>query len=174
MPTNTKPAKFAEGTGTSIARTREEIERTLKRYGATGFLYGNQGDVSAVAFELEGRRYRIEVHVPPVESFRAPPHKSRADAQEQEERRLWRALFMVIKAKLEAAKSGIATLEDEFLANVVMPNNETVGQWMKPQIEEVYRTGKMPPLMPGLGWPAYKQLPGQAIDGEIVDRDNRR
>src|SRR5579872_4028588 len=109
MPT-TRPAKYAEGTSTPVAKTREEIERTLKKYGATGFLYGNQGDVSAVAFELEGRRYRIEVHVPPMESFRANYRQGQPALQEaraKEERRLWRALLMVIEAKLEAAKSGI-------------------------------------------------------------------
>jgi len=30
-----------------------------------------------------------------------------------------------------------------------MPNNQTVGQWLAPQIEQVYLTGKMPPLLPG-------------------------
>ena len=64
-------------------------------------------------------------------------------------RQRWRALVLIVKAKLEAIEAGISTLEREFLADIIMPNNQTVGQWLAPQIEQVYLTGKMPPLLPG-------------------------
>ena len=57
--------------------------------------------------------------------------------------------MLIVKAKLEAIEAGISTIEREFLADVVMPNNQTVGQWLAPQIEQVYLSGKMPPLLPG-------------------------
>ena len=44
--------------------------------------------------------------------------------------------------------SGLAPAETEFLANIVLPDNTTAGEWMLPQIEHAYRTGKMPPLPP--------------------------
>ena len=37
---------------------------------------------------------------------------------------------------------GIATLESEFLANIVLPDGGTVGQWPAPQVDEAYATGK--------------------------------
>ena len=57
----------------------------------------------------------------------------------------------MIKAKLEAVESGISTVEAEFLANIVLPDNNTAGDWMIPQIDEAYRTGEMPPMLPGAG-----------------------
>ncbi|MDQ2830875.1 MAG: hypothetical protein M3Y74_17745 [Chloroflexota bacterium] len=32
---------------------------------------------------------------------------------------------------------------------LVLPNNATVEEWAIPQIEEAYRTKRMPPLLPG-------------------------
>jgi len=34
------------------------------------------------------------------------------------------------------------------LSWMVLPNGQTVGQWMAPQIEIIYEGGKMPPLLP--------------------------
>jgi hypothetical protein len=33
----------------------------------------------------------------------------------------------------------------------VTPNGQTVGEWLKPQIEEAYANGRMPSLLPGRG-----------------------
>ena len=63
-------------------------------------------------------------------------------------RQRWRVLLLVIKAKLEAVTVGIPTIETAFLANIVLPDNTTAGEWMLPQIDRAYRTGEMPPLLP--------------------------
>ena len=63
-------------------------------------------------------------------------------------RKRWRALLLIIRAKLEAVESGITTLESEFLANIVLPDGGTVGQWLAPQIDAAYATVRLP-LMPG-------------------------
>ena len=57
---------------------------------------------------------------------------------------------MIIKAKLEAADSGISTIEREFLYDIVLPDGKTVGEYMAPQIEAAYTTGEMPPMLPML------------------------
>src|SRR5437762_9407150 len=150
MPTikkkKTAPAKYADGTTVSIARSREEVERLLKNYGAGSFMYGTQGDKAAVMFEMKGRQYRMELEYPPLASFTSP-QRNRQQVQaayEAEQRRRWRSLALVIKAKLEAVNSDITTIEEEFLAHAVMPNRQTVGQWLEPQIRQIYETGKMP------------------------------
>lgn len=56
----------------------------------------------------------------------------------------WRALALVIKAKLEAVAAGITTIEDEFLAHTVLPDGQTVGEFMQPQIAIAYERGSMP------------------------------
>jgi len=64
---------------------------------------------------------------------------------EQENRTRWRALLLVIKAKLEAVESNIATFEDEFLAHVLLPNQQTVAEYIGPTVAQIYETGRMPP-----------------------------
>ncbi len=171
--------KYAEGTKVTVPRSREEIEKLLKAYGANGFAFGYDNDVAAILFQLKGRRYRIELRYPPIDSFRKTGAGAvRTEAQmrtaaEAEEKRLWRELALVIKAKLIAVKSGIMTMEDEFLAYTVMANNQTVKEWVNPQLEEMYASGKMPPLLPGLGGGESQQKNKQigqsgAIEGEFT------
>jgi hypothetical protein len=69
-------------------------------------------------------------------------------AWEQACRQRWRALALVVKAKLEAVECGISTFEEEFLAWMMLPDGSTVGDRMLPQLETAYRTGQMPPLLP--------------------------
>jgi hypothetical protein len=60
----------------------------------------------------------------------------------------WRCLALVIKAKLEAVESGITTFEDEFLAHIMMPDGQTVGQHVRPNIASAYEQRSMVPLLP--------------------------
>jgi hypothetical protein len=40
--------------------------------------------------------------------------------------------------------------KEEFLAHIVLPIGKgTVGDWLMPQIDKAYESGKMPPLLPG-------------------------
>lgn len=69
-------------------------------------------------------------------------------AWEQATRQRWRALALVIKAKLEAVECGISEFEHEFMANIVMPDNRTIAQHVIPAIAQAYETGEMPKLLP--------------------------
>ena len=145
--------RYAARTAVSVERSRDEIERLLVRYGATAFQYGWEGELSAISFKLADRYVRILLPMPERETHSPAGRRRSATAQqsayEQAVRQRWRSLVLIVKAKLEAIASGITTLEREFLADVVMPNNQTVGQWLAPQIEAAYETGRMPPLLPG-------------------------
>ena len=150
---------YARNTTVSAIRTRNEIEETLERYGADGFAYATQGNLATVIFAMENRRIRFVLELPDPEEFRytnhSPPRersdRAQREAYDQACRQRWRALLLVIKAKLEAVTAGISTIETEFLANIVLPDNTTAGEWMLPQIDRAYRTGEMPPLLPAAG-----------------------
>jgi hypothetical protein len=154
--------RYAADTTVPADRSRAEIERTLTRYGASAFAYAWEGDRSIVGFKFEGRHIRLTLTMPARESFRRVPDKgriggfrNRTDAQletayDQACRQRWRALALVVKAKLEAVESGISTLEREFLADVVLSEGQTVGEWIAPQLEVAYRNGGMPEMLPGL------------------------
>lgn len=50
-----------------------------------------------------------------------------------------------------APGEGITEFEEEFLAHIVLPNSNTVGRWMLPQVKSAYDSGNMPPLLPAPG-----------------------
>jgi len=155
-------SRYASETSVSQEKSRLEIEATLKRYGATSFMYASEEAAAMIGFRIEGRMVKFVVPMPDPKSreFTHTPAKgqlrSAAEAEkawEQAGRQRWRALALVIKAKLEAVSAGITTIEDEFLAHTVLPDGSTVGQFMKPQIAVAYERGSMPTTLL-LGGPA--------------------
>jgi hypothetical protein len=156
---------YAAQTQVTADKSRAEIEATLRRFGADQFMYGYDLERAAVRFRFTGKHVAFVLPMP-GRSDRAITHagnrwsprmpKQQEAAYEQAVRQRWRALALVIKAKLEAVESGITTFEDEFLAHLVLPDGQTVGEWMRPQIEEVYTTGLMPPRL--LGLPAPREV----------------
>lgn len=147
--------KYAEDTKVSAEKSRGEIERILTRYGAGSFMYGWDGDRAVIAFQMgenfNHRQVRFVLVMPPKSEFtltavqrqRRSPAQAQA-AWEQATRQRWRALALVVKAKLEAVESGIASFDQEFLAHIMLPNGETVGEWLAPGLEKAYKEKSMP------------------------------
>jgi hypothetical protein len=146
-------ARYAATTRVPVDRTRSEIEQVLTRYGADQFISGWERGRAMLGFRIKNRQVRFELTLP-------VPDPRRQTKIDQETRQRWRALLLVIKAKLEAVASDITTLEQEFLAHIVLPDNSTVGSRLIPQIAAAYDTGKMPKLL-GTG--------SADVDGEIVN-----
>jgi hypothetical protein len=153
---------FAEKTSVPVERSRAEIEGLLVKYGASCFASGWKPGAAVIQFTIKrpggDRLVRFELPLPSgtdkavthfknrYGSWTARPASSAADALAQETRRRWRALALVIKAKLEAVETGIVLFDDEFLAHFVMPNGQTLGKHLAPQLEAAYRSGEMPVL----------------------------
>ena len=129
---------YAERTSVPVSRTRDEIERTLARYGATAFGYIASPNFSAVEFTTSARRVRLVLPM--------PDDRLKQTAYDAEVRRRWRVLLLTIKAKLESIDSGVSTFDQEFLANLVLPTGESVGEWLAPQLNGRVA---MPELLPG-------------------------
>ena len=148
---------YAEKTTISISKTKADIEELIHRAGADQFISGFKDNVAIIGFSLDNRQIRFILNLPDKndEKFKYTPGKriKRTNEQitsvwEQECKSKWRALYLIIKAKLEAIESGISTVEKEFFYDIVLPNGNTVGEYMSPQIEQAYQTGDMPPLLP--------------------------
>lgn len=147
--------KYAEKTSVSSERSRNEIERTLSKCGATSFAYGWQGECAIIGFQMTGRMIRFSLPLPAKDakefqrdgrgSIRSP--EKREEVWEQACRQKWRALALAVKAKLEAVSSHITTFEEEFMAHIVLPGGQTVGKWMAPQIANAYENKRMPQLL---------------------------
>ena len=122
---------YASRTEVPVAKSRGDIEALLRKAKASRVVHMDEPLEAIVMFSLESRLIKFEIRVP-------------GDASDQRRRSIWRAVFLVIKAKIEAVEQGITTIEQEWLAHVVLPDGKTVGQWIEPQLEVAYDRGVMP------------------------------
>ncbi len=147
--------KYASGTTVTPARSREELDKLLGKYGATGFGYVNQKHAAAIMFELNGRTYRYLAKMPQLEDFKKTSSGlflssvNQKKAWEQAVKEQWRALVATIKGKLIAVDSGIETFEEVFMDYTVMGNGQTVREYYEPQLETMYQTGELPKMLQG-------------------------
>lgn len=147
-------SRYAENTSVSSEQSRNEIERTLQRYGANSFMYGWDELVAIIRFRMDDRfvEFRLPMPDKAADEFRYHSRGERTQEAstklwEQATRQRWRALALVVKAKLEAVESEITTFEDEFMAHILLPDGSTVGSFMKPQIKLAYDTKVMPSML---------------------------
>lgn len=146
---------YAAKTDVSSDRSRGEIERTLTRYGATHFGYMSEPGLATIAFQKDGRRVRFVLPLPDRQDrrFRLTPTGREASesaaqaAYEQAVRQRWRALALVIKAKLEAVESEIAVFDQEFYGYVVLPSGRTVYEETSRQVGDMIASGRPGRLM---------------------------
>lgn len=149
-------SQYAKNTTVSSELSRLEIEKVLIRYGAENFAYASIPGSSFIGFTMYEKQVKFILPLPKKEEFcltetgRKRTEKSQYEAWEQACRQRWRALKLVIQAKLEAVECGISMFEDEFMSNIVLPGGQTVGDFMKPQIAAAYERGTVPCLLPML------------------------
>lgn len=153
--------QYASRTETPVEKSKADIEKVLVKYGASAFGYSWEHRRAVVQFKAHDRFIRLFLPLPDPDSdqiryihrngrntYTARADEPRRKAYEQAQRQVWRALLLVIKAKLEAVDAGITTFEDEFLAHVVLPNGQTVSEYAQPQIAHAYQTGELPSIVP--------------------------
>jgi hypothetical protein len=155
---------YASQTSVSVEKSRAEIESTLARYGAERFAYATEPGRAMIGFCITDPTTRTMLNVRmilplPAKSEKRFTHRTVYQKWvenppemvnklwEQACRSTWRALALVIKAKLEACASRISTVEREFLADVLLPSGQTTGEWLRPQLKEISERGEMPRLL---------------------------
>lgn len=135
---------YAATTTVSVSKTKVAIEEMLRQHGASEFASGWNPTHDQMQFRLFDRTIRFVLPRPDPTArrfthdkrgFRRSPG-ALAKFTDQADRQRWRALYLVIRAKLEAVESGIAVFEQEFLAFVVMGNGLTVGDVLVPMLQD--------------------------------------
>jgi len=135
-------SRYAERSEVTVQRSRTHLEQLLHSHGAEGFAYGWTATHDRVEFVWKGTRVRFTLPRPSREKFVLTTtglqrsDKSVQAALDAEDRRRWRALLLVVRAKVEAVESGISIFEEEFLAFIVMPNEKTVGEILVPRLHD--------------------------------------
>lgn len=148
--------RYAAGTEVSTDKSLAEIRGTLRRYSATSFAFGEDAGRAIIEFAMQARRVRFVLALPTPgdDAFvYTPTGKWRSDtaaaaAYEAAVRQVYRVFALVIKAKLEAVESGLVEFEHEFLAHLVLPGGQTVGDAVVPKVQQAYTTGDVPTLLP--------------------------
>ncbi len=134
-------ATYAKDTRVSVEKSRLEVERTLRRYGADSFFYGQERRQVTVAFEMQGRRVKFTLPMPDIDVFMLTATGKRRTAATQQaafnqaSKQRWRALALAIKAKLESIESGIETFDEAFMPQLVLVDGRTMAEVVAPQIE---------------------------------------
>lgn len=153
--------RYAKETTVPVEKSKAEIEGLLVKYGATEFHSGWGTDKAMIAFRLKDLFIRFVLPVPDKaeKRFWAKTDRygytvKRTEAQaltawEQEHRQRWRALKLVVQAKLEAVECGISTLVNEFMAFIVLADSSTLGEWVVSTALPAITAGKMPKQLTG-------------------------
>lgn len=137
------PARYASDTEVPVERSKRAIEILLIAHGATEYATGWDQTHDRIQFRLFNRTVRFVLPRPDLKDKVFTHDKRgyrRADGAiqrmaEQADRQCWRALYLVIRAKIEAVEAGIAVFEQEFLAFIVVGNDLTVGDILVPRIQ---------------------------------------
>jgi hypothetical protein len=169
-----KPKRFAEGTSVSAEKSRIEIEQLLAKHGATQRSFATDDDTgrTVLTFRLSERMARISmaVDVSVLPDWTKGNWQQKAECpkgwggwstsrrrewvnakRDQMNRELMRRLLLVLKAKLELIQDGVTTFEREFLADILLPNGETMHEAIRGRLADAYETGNMPLLLPRSG-----------------------
>jgi len=135
-----------------------ELERLLLAHGATGIMSGWDATLNEhrLMFRVGDRMIRFTLPLPTAEEFRLTPTGRRRTANQvaeqvsAETRRRWRSLLLVTKARFVAVEDGVLSLEDAFMSDIVLPDGQTISEWLHPQLDTAYATAQMPSLLPGV------------------------
>lgn len=163
---------YAEGTSVTAEKSRAELDTLLSKHGATqrAIMADDENEAAAVLFVLRERKYRLDIPMPKRSTLPDPTKSDYNQGKgidtprgwarmgveqrkawvnrdiDQRCRERWRAVVLLVKAKLELVRLGISTVEREFLSDLVLPNGRTVAATLEAQMREVL-SGTSPRLL---------------------------
>ncbi|MDO4244540.1 MAG: hypothetical protein Q4C89_00765 [Deinococcus sp.] len=138
--------RYATDTKVSVSSSQAELRKLFGKYGITSFGFAEQPGGAMLAFQAGGYSHRIFMPVRGEDDgafayagTRRRDAKGRRAAAAQEERARWRALVLMVKAKLEYAAILSQSVESAFIEYRILASGRTVQ-------EEITQTGVTPAL----------------------------
>ena len=132
--------KYANKTTVNIEKSQIEIQKLLRKYGATK--YAIDWENNNLLFELHGRPVKIHVKDPDINDkeiqftpsgIQRTPSKIQ-DSFKQAKRQMWRVMLLFLKATLEAIDMGVIELDQAMLPFFLLPNGKTISEQILPQL----------------------------------------
>lgn len=135
--------RYAKNTTVPVARSKQKIEELLVSYGIEESFMGRSPRGDGIGWKYKGKVYKKNVPMPSKEEKTEKQY-------EQEVRQRWRVLYMTMKMKFEEIEAGVESFEDQFLAQMCLPDGSTVADFMKlpDNIARLEKT-EMPKLLRG-------------------------
>lgn len=118
-------SKYAERTSVPVSRSIDEIGRIVKRYSANHWAVLHSSTQIGVEFALDDFQVRVALPV--------------TTASEQEVRRLWRVLILLLKSRFELIEAGAESPAQAFMAYIRLPSGQTTSDAVLPQIMDQVR-----------------------------------
>lgn len=137
----TSKGKYALNTAVAPEKTQREIAELLHKYKVDDYELLIGMNRTGIAFKLQNRALRFILPMP-------KPKEMTEGQYAQQVRSAWRGLLLTLHGKLESIDRGIENFDEAFMGQIVMPQNETVHEWLSPQLDTIFKTGKLPPLLP--------------------------
>lgn len=163
-------SRYAEGTKVDPERSKEEIERTVKRYGAEGFFSAEDPDSGSAifGFRIQGYWVRLRVERPAVTDVPKGGRRRRGKdlraSLEREWWRRWRVALLDVKSRLERVVEMEERVTRAFMPDIMLPDGSTVADHVEGSIDQAYEAGRVtgPLIRPAL-------TAGEPIEAEVVD-----
>lgn len=137
---------YANRTSVPVSRSRVDIEDLLTKWKASRIAVATEPGKAHVLFTIGQWSVKFTMPLPVHEDAAKLRHtrykwRTASDSQkqkwlEQTSRTRWRALLLTIKAKLVSVENGVESFEEAFMAHLVLPGGETMGQRALPQYRE--------------------------------------
>jgi len=134
-------ARYAKTTSVPVSRSKQKIDELLESYGIKESFIGKSPRGDGIGFKYQGKIYKMNVPTPSKDDKTEKQY-------EQELRQRWRILYMSMKMKFEEIEAGVKSFEDQFLAQMCLPDGSTVADFMKlPENVARLEKTKMPKLL---------------------------
>jgi hypothetical protein len=135
--------RYASETEVPVQRSKQQIEMLLSARKVEGYHTGWDNARDIIEFVWKGKQIRFVLPRVQQKDHRLSPsgfwrsERQIGQAMEQADRQRWRALYLVVRAKIEAVEAGLAIFEEEFLSFIVIPGqNKTIGEILVPRLQE--------------------------------------
>ena len=154
---------YAERTDVPVTKSKADIEALLSKYGCDAVLtaYDTREGIAIIQFRMAERMMRFKMRMPrpddadiamTPETRKRRSRTSQERAYDQAIRSRWRGLLLCIRAKIEAVQSGIETIDEAFMAQIMLADGSVVGDHVTKQIAASYESGQMPRMgLPAMG-----------------------
>lgn len=144
-----KQRRYAEGTKVLVSSSRLELEQLLERHGASQIQITRDAITrqAVLVCRLAERCIRFEIKLDKPRLSLRQSCDSKCHSVDQREREAWRRLVLITKAKLELVANGESSVEREFLADIMLPDGNTVHGALGPMLAKSYADGSMPKLL---------------------------